>query len=170
MIKLSAHDAPPELRAIAVALRAASKDVRKDSYARMRETMNPAWRSEVAGHLTGANRLESRMLNVGVRVAAGNPPTLVAASSSRRVGRGELTPSGDFQIQEFGSHGTKRSKMKSRKGKTYFRRTTTGLPPFTKGGRVLYPALASVLPRIAAFYAQSVIRAYMDALDGGERG
>lgn len=166
MIRLSAHDAPAELRAVALALRKATKDVRNDATRRMRATMNPVWRSEVPQHLTGSGPLEGKMLTAGTRVHAGNPPTLVAASSSKRVGRGDLTPNDNWQMMEFGSHGTKRSKMTSRKGKTYFRRTTTGLPTFKKGGRVLYPALANVLPRIAAFYAQSVIRAYMDALDG----
>lgn len=166
MIKLSAYDAPAELRAVALALRAAGKDVRNDANARMRATMNPAWVSEVNHHLTGASRLESRLLTAGVRVAAGNPPTLVAASSRRAVGRGDLRPTDDWQMMEFGSHGTKRSEMTSKKGTRYRRRTTTGLPKFTKGGRVLYPATASILPRIAAFYAQSVIRAFMDALDG----
>lgn len=168
MIRLSAHDAPAELRAVALALRAASKEVRNNASKRMRDTMNPVWRAEVPQHLTGSGRLEGRMLTAGVRVAAGNPPTLVAANSTKRVGRGDLTPSDNWQIFEFGSHGTKRSDMTSKKGKPYTRRTTTGLPTFTKGGRVLYPAAAAILPRIAAFYAQSVIRAYMDALDGGK--
>jgi hypothetical protein len=170
VIKLSAHDAPAELRAIALALRAATKDVRTNANQRMRATMNPAWQSEATHHLTGSSRLESRLLIAGVRINAGNPPVLVAANSRKRVGRGDLTPTDDWQIVEFGSHGTKRSEMKSRKGTKYTRRTTTGLPRFTKGGRVLYPAAASILPRIAAWYAQSVIRAYMDALDGGKRG
>lgn len=166
MIKISAHDAPAELRAIALALRAATKEVRTDANQRMRATTNPAWQSEVTQHLTGAGRLEGQLLTAGVRVAAGNPPVLVAANSKRAVGRGVLTPSEDWPIFEFGAKGDKLSRMKSPKGKVYGRHTRRGLPAFKASGHVLYPALASVLPRIAAFYAQSVIRAYMDALDG----
>lgn len=168
MIKLSALDAPAELRAVVLALRKADKAVRTNANQRMRAAMNPVWQQAVNSRLTGAHPLE-RMLTAGVRVNAGNPPVLVAASSRRKAGRGALTPAGNWQMMEFGSHGTKKSPMRSKRGKLYSRRTTTGLPQFTKAGRVLYPAAAEILPRIASYFAQSVIRAYMDALDGGRK-
>jgi hypothetical protein len=169
MLTLSVGDAPAELRAAVLAMKRADAEVRRGVSARMRETMNPEWRSEVTQHLTGSGPLEGRMLTAGVRITGGNPPQLVAASSRKRVGRGDLTPAENWQLYEFGSHGTKRSKMTSRKGRAYTRRTTTGLPAFRKTGRVLYPAAARILPRVAAFWAQSVIRAFLDALDGKAR-
>lgn len=165
MIGISVGDAPAELRAAVLAMKRADSEVRRGVAARMRETMNPAWRSEVNQHLTGAGRLEGRMLTAGARIAGGNPPMLVAASSRKRVGRGDLTPAENWQIYEFGSHGTKVSKVTNRQGTTFRRHTTRGLPSFTKTGRVLYPAVARILPRVAAYWAQSVIRGFMDALE-----
>lgn len=174
MIKLSAGDAPAELRAVVLAMKQADAEVRRDVSARLRETMNPAWRSEVNQHLTGAGRLEGQMLTAGVRITAGNPPVLNAANSKKKVGRGDLTPAEDWQMYEFGSHGTKTSAMVSKTGKHYPRHTRRGLPQFKKTGRVLYPAVAAILPRVAAFWAQSVIRAFMQAAgnlsdQGGQR-
>ena len=165
MISLSVGDAPAELRAAVLAMKQADSEVRRDISARMRETMNPAWRSEVNQHLTGAGRLEGRLLTPGVRIAAGNPPMLYAANSKRAVGRGELVPAEDWQIYEFGAKGDKLSKMKSKRGKVYGRHTRRGLPAHKPTGHVLYPAVASILPRVAAFWAQSVIRAFMDAAE-----
>jgi hypothetical protein len=168
VIKLSAKDAPAELRAVILALHAAPKEMRKVINADTRATINPVWQSEVSQHLTGAGRLEGQLLTPGTRVNAGNPPVLVAASSKKKVGRGVLTPDANWPIYEFGAKGDKLSKMKSKKGKTYGRHTRRGLPQYKASGHVLYPALASVLPRVAALWSQSVIRIYMQAL--GEKG
>lgn len=164
MISVKAGEAPAELRAAVLAMKRADKSIRKDINDRMRSTMNPVWRSEVAKGLGSGGRMEARMLNVGVRVAAGNPPALVAASSSRKVGRG-LVPNVNAPGYEFGSHGTKVSKVTSKRGKTYERHTTRHLPAYRKSGRVVFPAAARVLPRMASYFVQSVVRAYLDAIE-----
>lgn len=167
MIKVTVEDGPRELRAAVLALSRAPAEIRKAVNTGMRQTMNPVWRSEVSQHLTGAGRMEGRLLTAGARIAGGNPPQLVAASSKRRIGSGGgLVPSTDWPIFEFGSYGTKTSEMVSKRGTKYTRHTRRGLPTFVKTGRVLYPAAASVLPRIAAFWTQTVVRVFMDALDG----
>ena len=40
------------------------------------------------------------------------------------------------------------------------------MPTRRRNGRVLGPAVQAILPRVAAFWAQSVIRAFMDAAEG----
>ena len=147
-------------------MRRADSGVRKIISSDMRSVMGPVWKESVNQHLTGSGRLEARLLTPGVRIAAGNPPQLIAASSTRRVGRGDLTPTANWQIYEFGSHGTKPSQVTNRKGTTYSRRTRTGLPAYRKAGRVLYPAAGHVLPRIAAYWVQAIVRAFLDAAEG----
>lgn len=163
-IGISVGDAPAELRAAVLAMKRADKEIRGDISQRMRSVMGPAWKSEVTHHLTGAGRMEARMLTPGVRIAAGNPPTLIAASSSRKVGNG-LIPNVNAPGYEFGSHGTRVSEVTSSKGKTFKRHTTRGLPGYKKTGRVVYPAAANILPRVAAFWVQSIVRAFMDAAE-----
>lgn len=168
MIRVSVGDAPDEIKAAVLAMKRADADTRKVISADMRSTMGPVWKQEVSSHLTGAKN-EARMLNVGVRIAAGNPPSLVAANSRRKLGR-ELTPTSNFKAWEFGAAHQKLSeyKMRTRNGKSVNvkRHTRRGLPPFKKGGRVLYPTAGEVIPRIAAFWVQSIVRAFLDAAEG----
>lgn len=167
MITVNVQDAPAAMRAAVLAMKRADADIRKGVDARMRETMNPVWRSEVTQHLTGAGVMEGRLLTSGVRIAGGNPPQIIAASGRRRFGHGGgLVPNEDWQMYEFGSHGTKVSQITNKKGTTFNRHASRGLPAFTKTGRVLYPALAGVLPRIASFWTQSVVKVFMDAAEG----
>ncbi len=164
MLSLSVGDAPAELRAAVLALKAADSTIKRDVSGRLRETMNPSWRSEVSQHLTGVSRMEARMLTPGVRIAAGNPPALVAASSRRKVGGG-LTPDVNAAGFEFGASDAVRE-GKNRKGTTYKRHVMRHLPGRNRRGRVVFPAAADLLPRVAAFWTQSVIRAFMDAAEG----
>lgn len=163
-ISISVGDAPAELRAAVLAMKRADKEIRSEISQDMRSVMSPEWKSEVTQGLTGAGRMEARMLLPGTRIAAGNPPTLIAASSSRRVGNG-LIPNEHAPGYEFGSHGTRISDVTSSRGKKYKRHTTRHLPGYVKTGRVVYPAAARILPRVASYWVQSIIRAFMDAAE-----
>lgn len=164
MLSISVGDAPAELRASVLAMKRADKRIRSEISRDMRATMSPEWKSEVTQGLTGG-RMESRMLLPGTRIAAGNPPTLIAASGGRRVGNG-LIPNVNAPGYEFGSHGTRVSTVTSSLGKKFKRHTTRHLPGFVKTGRVVYPAAARILPRVASYWVQSVVRAFMDAAEG----
>lgn len=164
---LKVGDAPAELRAAVLAMRRADKYIRSDVSGRLRATMGPEWREQVTQHLSGAGRMEARMLLPGTRIKAGNPPALVAASSSRRVGNG-LVPNRHAAGYEFGAADSTRA-MRSKKGKRYTRHVMRHLPARNPRGRVVYPAAARFLPRVASFWVQSVVRAFMDAADGGRR-
>lgn len=163
MLNVNVGDAPAELRAAVLAMKRADSEVRRDVANRMRETMTPAWRSEVTGD-AGAG-VQAAMLGAGVRIAAGNPPQLVAANSSRKVGRG-LIPSRHWAGYEYGADHRSTRTVTSSKGTRYRRHVMNHLPGRGPHGRVLEPAAGRILPRIAAYWAQSVVRAFMDAADG----
>lgn len=156
-----------ELRAMVLAIKTANRDMRKTITARMRETMNPVWRQAVAENITWD--MERRVLNAGVRVAAGNPPTLQGATSRRRVGR-SLIPTDDWAGFEYGADRAaySRYERKNRAGGGYHvvqRRTMRHLRPRKRAGYVFGPAVAETLPRLASLAVQSVVRTYMDIFD-----
>ena len=163
-VSLSVGDAPAELRAAVLAMKRADADIRRGISERMRGTMGPEWTSEVTQHLRGAGRMEAAMLLPGTRIIAGNPPVMQAASSRRKVGNG-LTPDANAAGFEFGASDAVR-KVKSKTGKTYDRHVMRHLPPRNRKGYVVYPAAARILPRIAAYWAQSVVKVFMDAAEG----
>lgn len=169
MLTVSVRNAPAELRAAVLAMKRADSVVRRDVSARMRESMNPAWRAEVTERTPAG--LAGRLLNVGVRITGGNPPQLVAASSRRKVGNGgTLTPDTNWPGWEYGASGDdeKTYTTRSRAGTAYkvTRHTERQMPARRRNGRVLGPAVQAILPRVAAYWTQSVIRAFMDAAEG----
>lgn len=162
MLNVSVGDAPAELRGAVLAMKRADAAVRRDVAARMRDTMNPVWRSEVAGHASG---VAGQMFTAGTRIAGGNPAQLVAAASRRKIGRG-LIPDRHWAGFEYGANRASGVRtVTSRKGTKYRRHVMNHLPP-RGDGRSIEPAVKAVLPRIAAFWTQSVVRAFMDAADG----
>lgn len=167
MLSVDVGDAPASLRASVLAVKAATRDIRSDISRRMRGTMNPVWRDRVTAGAHGG--MEARMLTVGTRIAAGNPPALVAASGNRKIGRGDLTANANAAGWEFGANDTTRRQRSGRgPNKTYTRHVMRHLPARNPKGRVVYPAAAEVLPRIASFWTQSVIRAFLDAVEEGQ--
>lgn len=164
MFGLNAGNAPDELRAAALAMRKANSDIRKDVGTRMRSTMNPVWRSEIESRSPGG--MAGRMLGANARIAAGNPPQIVSAASKRSFGNG-LMPDKHWAGYEYGANRNKYWQTSSSKGKSYKRRVNRHLPAKGKG-RVLEPAAKEVLPRIASFWVQSVIKSFMDAAEGKE--
>lgn len=163
ILNVSVGDAPAELRAATLAMRRADSAVRRDVASRMRETMTPSWRSEVSKGGTG---MGGRILASGARIAGGNPPQLIAASSKRKIGSGGgLVPDRHWAGYEYGANRDMTRTLTSSRGKTYKRHVARHLPA-RGAGRVLEPAAARILPRVAALWTQSVVRAFMDAADG----
>ncbi len=168
MLNVAAQDSPRELRAAALAMRRADKTVRDQVSSDLRGEMSPAWAAELPRHTTGLPI--ERMLLVGARISPGNPPQLVAANSRRKVGRG-LIPTEHWPLAEYGTgqpNAYSTYQRRSPKGKQHQvrRRTRRGLPAYRKGGRVIGPAVAAFLPRVCAYWVQSVVRAFLDAAEG----
>ncbi|MFT3832879.1 MAG: hypothetical protein QM711_06100 [Micropruina sp.] len=165
MLSVKVGNAPASLRASVLAVKAANSDIRRTINQRMRATMNPVWRQRVLAGAHGG--MEARMLTPGTRIAAGNPPALVAASGNRKIGR--LTPNKHAAGWEFGASDAVRRQSSGRgPNKTYSRHVMRHLPPRNRKGRVVYPAAAEVLPRVASFWAQSAIKTFLDAVEEGQ--
>lgn len=169
MLTIRVQDGPRELRAAVLAMKRADAEVRGDVSARLRAEMSPEWASMLAQHLTGLP--QEKILLKGARIAAGNPPVLYAANSKRPVGRGGgMIPTEVWHAWEYGAstHKPRTYERRNRKspGTHKVRRDThAGLPARRENGRVIGPALAVFLPRVAAFWTQSVVKAFMDAAE-----
>lgn len=167
MLNVHVQDGPRELRAAVLAMRRADKDVRTDISQRLRSVMSPEWATLLPQFLTGIP--QERMLVTGARIAPGNPPQIVAAGSTRKMGRA-LVPSSMWPMFEYGAGGheprtyDRRNLVAAGRHKVT-RDTRAGLPAFRKMGRVIGPAVVRFLPRVCAFWVQSVIKAFMDAAE-----
>lgn len=166
-IAIDIKDAPRELRGAVLAMREANRTVLLDVYGRMYATMSPEWEKEVPQHLHGVP--QEKMLVLGDRIKPGNPPILVAADSTSKVGRG-LVPTIHWVAFEYGAANHKpktyyRANRKSSGRHKVTRDTHAGLPIRHRNGWVIGPAFVAIAPRIAAFYVQSVIRAFLDAAE-----
>lgn len=161
-----------ELRAAVLAMKLADRDLRRKITARQRETMNPVWQRGIAENVTW--NVQWNVLSAGARIAAGNPPYLVAANSKRPLGRNRtgrrLIPTTDWQGFEYGAPHDRFSRYErqyvgSTSAHHVERRTMRHLQPRRRGGHVLGPAVAALGPRMAALTVQSVVKTYMDILD-----
>lgn len=165
-------DDSPQLQAAVLAMKSADRDLRKRINDATRQTMNPVWKSLVEGHMAGTSVMANRVLNKGVRIAAGNPPRAVAASSKRAVGDGKrVTPAAHWPGYEFGAdrNAYSRYERKNRTRSGYHvveRRTMRHLPPRTRQGRHVYPAFADIGPRMVSLWVQLIVKTYHDAAEG----
>jgi len=157
-----------ELGDVVTALKAARRDIRNDIARGTREVMNPVWRQLVSER--AFLRVDEKVLGTGVRIMAGNPPTLVAAASKRRL-RGGLVPAEQWHALEFGADRDAVSTYtrRSRNGGTHQvkrRHTTRQLPARTRHGHVVFPAAREIAPRMAALWVQIIVRKFSDAAEG----
>lgn len=166
---LSVHGSR-ELRATALAMRLVARDVRNDINRGTRQVMNPIWRDGVARKAQTA--MDRAVIAKGARIAAGNPPAAIAASSTRALSGG-LVPAVSWSGFEFGANQSKVLTYQGRspRGKAYTmrRHTTHQLPARNRSGRVAYAALADLGPRLASLWVQTVVRKIHDAAEKGQR-
>jgi hypothetical protein len=161
-LTLKVGDSPRAMRAAVLAMTRADSEVRRDVAARMRSTMGPVWKTELAQRLTGWS-MEAQMIMPGARIGSGNPAQIVAASSRRKVGNG-LIPDRHWAGYEYGASRDDTSEV-TRGGTSYQRHTKRHLPARRANGRVIGPTVRAVLPRIAAFWTQSVVKAFLTAAE-----
>ncbi|MBD8077696.1 hypothetical protein [Cellulosimicrobium arenosum] len=157
-----------EARLAATALRNVDRDLRREINAQTRTVVNPVWKGAVEAHARTGQ--DTRILAKGTRVATGAKPRLVAASSKRAFSGG-LVPAYDWKSWEFGTKakGVKtRYRRRSRNGGSHIvlRRTRKQVPSRNAKGRVLYPAVDEVLPRVASLWSQTAVYLTFKALKG----
>jgi hypothetical protein len=171
MIQPSARTVPV-LRGAVLALKAADKTIKKQINDATRSEMNQPWREAVATHADGS-RMDNTVFGKGARVAAGNPARLVASSSRRplRKGGNGFVPDQMGRALEFADPDRNRKSeyvrtYKGGKRHEVKRRTLTGYPAAKRGGRVVYPAVAEVMPRFVSLWVQIIVRNIHEALEG----
>lgn len=159
-----------ELQAAVLALKAADRTLRTDINRATVQVGNQIWKPLVAAHAT--THMDTRMLAVGARVKAGNPPAAMAANSRRPVGSSRrLVPADRWQAWEFGAvHGvpTTYQRRNRKRGGTHTvtRDTKAQLPRRAPKGRVVYPAFAEAAPRMVSLWVQLIVRKYAEAAEG----
>lgn len=160
------------IKAAALAVAAANRSLKRDIDAATRSVMGPVWMREVT--VRAVSPAQRAVLAKGAKVKAGNPPVAQAAQSGKRL-RGGLVPSADWSGYEFGGRQDKLTTY-SRKGRRggaahkVTRHTARQLPSFRRGGRVAYPAFATVAPRAVSLWVSLVVKVYNDAVNGGNGG
>ncbi len=184
MLRVGDHE---ELQAAVLAMKAADRDLKRRINQATREKMNPVWQDLVKANLFGDSVMAGRILNTGVRIAAGNPPQAKAAQSSKRIGakngsRG-LVPREDYAGWEFGGnrmaysryerknpfrpvHGGRKRRGNPAGTHTVERRTMLHMPRREPSGRVVYPAFAELGPRMVSLWVQIIVKSYHDAAEG----
>jgi hypothetical protein len=160
----------PELRAAAIALKGVDRDLRSTINRATAQQGNEIWRSEVAAKTR--RPLDEAILAKGARVASGNPPMAVAASSKRPIGKSRrLIPDERWPGYEFGTdnkNAYSKYRRRSKNGGTHTveRRTMRHLPPRYRKGRVLWPAFAESAPRVDSLWVKTIVKSVMDAAEG----
>lgn len=167
MISVKGDD---RLRAVALMMRQIAQPVKREIDKRTRTTLNPVWRQLVDEKLERPR--DRAVLGKGVRVKAGNPPALVAASSRRPLGGG-LIPAYQWSGIEFGANRdeVETYSRRSSKGGSHkvTRHTARQMPPRYRKGRIIYPAFAAFAPRAVSLWVQTVVRTIMDAYEEAAR-
>lgn len=159
-----------KLRATVLVLKNVERPVAREINTRTRTTMNPVWKGLVETH--ASRHIDARVLAKGARVKGGNPPVLVAASSRRPLGGG-LVPATQWHAYEFGAaqDSERTYTRRSSRGRVHkvTRHTTRQLPRRIRKGRVVYPAVEEIVPRLVSLWVQTVVRTVMDGVDRGAR-
>ncbi|WP_026874292.1 hypothetical protein [Jiangella gansuensis] len=157
-----------ELQAVVLALKAMDRDLARDIRRDTVRTMGPEWKEAVQRRASW--HMDHRVIVPGTRIAGGNPPTMIAASSRRRLSGG-LVPVQAWGGFEFGSNRSRRTTYTRRNRRTggthsVTRNTTRQLPRRAPRGRVAYPAVAEMAPRLASLWVQTVVRRVHEAAEG----
>lgn len=157
------------LRAATSAVAAARRDIRNDISRATRATMSPVWQQEVRKR--ARTDQDTRVIASGARILAGNPPYAVAAQSRRRL-PGGLVPRDDWQGFEFGNNPNRTERYHRRSpggvSHTVTRHTARQLPTVRRKGRIAYPAVQDLAPRLASLWVSIVVRKFNDAWERGE--
>ncbi|MDD7687538.1 MAG: hypothetical protein PT944_06465 [Actinomycetaceae bacterium] len=160
-----------QLRLAVLGVKRATPAMRKRINDALRSTFNPIWKQAVAENMGGFTKADT-MMSLGTRIKAGNPPALIAASSTRRFGRA-LVPAQNWPLVEFGTAASRVSSYKRRSttGATHTvrRHAMTGWPKRIKNGRIATPAADEIIPRLTSYWIQSALKTIADAFEEGAR-
>lgn len=157
-----------ELQATIFAIKAVPTELRKQIRQQTRAVAGKEWTRALAER--SLDLPTSRMLVQTARIAVSDQNIKVRSATSKRkaLSRGAI-PVLHGKAFEFGTNRDKVRTYQSRRGQTRFkvtRHTARQMPPVTRGGRVFYPAVAEMVPRILALWTQTTVRTIGEALEG----
>lgn len=161
-----------ELLATILAIRQAPREIQKQIRQHTKAITTEEWKRAMAENasISGVGRAGSRVLVQSARVAVSNQNVRLSSATVGRKMKGGLEPKRDYAGFEFGANPDKRTTYTatSRRGKRYdvTRRTARQLPRRNRKGHVFYPAVADMVPRIAALFVQTTVRTIAEAFEG----
>jgi hypothetical protein len=126
-------------------------------------------RLQAESHGKAYNLVVDQLLVATGRVAVSDQNVTLKSATVGRKLSGGLNPKTDAAAVEFGAdHGKVTYQATNRQGTTYnvTRNTRAQLRPRKSTGYVVYPAAASIIPRIASLWIQTTARTIYDMLDG----
>jgi hypothetical protein len=165
MLQVSAYSSR-ELLAVLRGLRNLDRDTKKALRANLRPMVTAAWKEALAA--AANTRLEQRALVDTGRTKVSDQNVRLTSATVGRSLSGGLWPSEEFGGVEFGARPRERNVSSHRGGTRYSstRNTTAQLKAPNRRGHVVYPAAASVIPRVLSMFVQTFIRGIHEALEG----
>jgi hypothetical protein len=165
LLRISAFESPA-IQGTILALKGVDKELAAQIRKATKSVTVDEWRRAVARN--AMSRFEYRVLVATARVATTNTNvSLRSGQLAKKMSGGApgylLTPG-----VEFGKH-PGRITSTSSKGKPYERRFGSTFRKRNRKGYVVYPAIAEVIPRIAALWVATTVRTLHEALDEGAR-
>ena len=146
-----------EVQAALLALKRAQREIRNDINKVARKQLKPVWEDALRANLT--NRLETRVIYKGTRVAVGVRNVSVKAATSTKPLAGGLVPSEQWQSVELGANERPRTfDQRSPKGNWYRRTMIVGRQFNKRGkrGRVAFPAAGEAGKRLVAMWLVAI--------------
>jgi hypothetical protein len=157
-----------EIQATILALKGMEREIAKQVRAATKAMIQPEWQKAVAEHSN--TRLEGRALVQTARASVSDQNVSLQSAAIGRKLSGGYTPSQLAHSAEFGADRSFRRSYEARssKGKTYTvrnRRTRAQFAERNLKGRVVYPAAAQVIPRLASLWIQTTIRTFYELIE-----
>lgn len=158
-----------ELQATILAIRESRTDIQKNIRQQTKKVVQPEFQKAMAERAN--TRLEHRVLVATARVKVSNQNVTLSTASVGRKLQGGLLPREQKHVVEFGADREKKTTYyaRSSKGKDYkvTRKTRMQFRPRKRTGYVFYPAVAEIVPRIAALWVQTTVYTFNTALEKG---
>lgn len=156
-----------ELQGVIAAMKTMDRETAKAIRKYTKPELQAEWQQAVREH--ASTPLDHAVLADTARLSISDQNVTLKSASVGRSLAGGLSPKADYAAVEFGAD---RSKVEtytatSRKGKAYrvTRHTRRQLPPIVAKGRVVYPAAADIIPRIASLWVQTVVRTFYETIE-----
>jgi hypothetical protein len=149
MLRVSAYSSR-ELLTVLRGLRVLDRETKKQLRGHLRPMVLQVWQQAVAER--ASTRLQRRVLADTARTKISDQNVRLTSATLSRSLQGGLKPSEDWAPVEFGAGPSTRN--------------AKAFGGADRSGKVVYPAMANVIPRVLAMYVQTYVRAIHEALEG----